>query len=393
MKGKTLIFIPYQDSDNFYSDGILTREFAMLYLLYQQGYTEVINVKKPRTVLDKKRYKVNESYYPEGTIESKVKVILDNSNTVQQLPLLSIQQVLFKRGWWTKGYLNSFDDISTEINGERECLVYSNNPYASELLKELKKRQCKIYFDIMDNFAIHPSLSTSEKKIALEGYKSILKFADIVSANSQQTCEYMKKYCSKKILLVKNGVFLNNEIKDIGACDQISEIIEKKKKFSKTVGYIGKLGKRLDAQLIRDVSEACKNMLFVFVGPYLEDQLNGELMELFKQDNNVLHLEGIPSAFVYSMLDQFDILMIPHSVGKNENGGDPLKLYQYLTRNKPIITTPILGVDEFKDSIEIALDTNRWIEYVSSNIEVKNLCTTIDFDWLTRFKPVMRDLT
>ena len=56
MKEKTLIFIPYQDTDNFYSDGIMTREYAMLYMLYQAGYKKVINVKKPRTFLDKKNY-------------------------------------------------------------------------------------------------------------------------------------------------------------------------------------------------------------------------------------------------------------------------------------------------------------------------------------------------
>ena len=56
MKEKVLIFIPYQDTDNFYSDGILTREYAILYLLWSNGYKKIINIKKPRTWLDKKRY-------------------------------------------------------------------------------------------------------------------------------------------------------------------------------------------------------------------------------------------------------------------------------------------------------------------------------------------------
>ena len=60
MKEKVLIFIPYQDTDNFYSDGIMTREYAMLYLLWDSGYRKIINIKKPITWLDKKRYKINE---------------------------------------------------------------------------------------------------------------------------------------------------------------------------------------------------------------------------------------------------------------------------------------------------------------------------------------------
>lgn len=391
MQDRVLVFIPYQDSDNFYSDGILTREFAMLYMLYQHGYNKVINVKKPRTILDKKRYIINDSFYPEGTVEYQVKKILDNSKTIQYLPIISIEQIILKRGWWSAGYVKSTRAILEEIDDNREWLVYSDNPYAAQLLMLLKQKGAKIYFDVMDNFAIHPSLNEKERKEALKGYKKIFTFADIVSANSQQTCDYMKEQGADNIMLVKNGVFLNNKAKYIGNCNQILRLEKEKKKYSKTVGYIGKLGKRLDAALIKSICKACQDTLFVFVGPYLEGQINEELITLFKQDNNVLHLEGIPSAFVYAMLDKFDILMIPHSVGKNENGGDPLKLYQYLTRNKPIITTPILGVDEFQNCIEISSDVDKWIEFIRDKKKIGS-SPSIHFDWMNRMAPVLKEI-
>lgn len=94
MKEKTLIFIPYQDSDNYYSDGIMTREFAMLYLLWNLGYKKIINIKKPRTALDRKQYNINESFFPEGTIEKNVKSILDQSTTIQHLPIFNANQII-----------------------------------------------------------------------------------------------------------------------------------------------------------------------------------------------------------------------------------------------------------------------------------------------------------
>ena len=391
MENKELIFIPYQDTDNFYSDGILTREYAILYVLYKRGYKNVINVKKPRTILDKKEYVINENFYPEGTVENYVKGILDNARTIQYLPLLSVSQLLQKRGWWSKGYKRVAKDILNEVNVCSECLVYSNNPYASGVLNELKQRRCKVYFDVMDNFAIHPSLNRKEREKALKGYKEVFKIADIVSANSHQTCEYMLKEGARDVILAKNGVFLNNEINDVKNCKQFIQIKEEKKKYNKTVGYIGKLGKRLDAELIAKVSMLSKDILFVFVGPYLEGQLNEKLIKLFKGKNNILHLEGIPSAYVYEMLNQFDILMIPHSVGKNENGGDPLKLYQYLTRKKPIITTPILGVEEFQGIIKISNKAEDWIEFIAApHYEEKEL--NIHFDWDSRLAPVMKEI-
>lgn len=389
MQDRRIIFVPYQDSDNFYSDGILTREFAMLYLLWKSGYKSVVNVKKPRTILDRKHYTINEFFYPEGTIENQVKKILDKSKTFQYLPLLSVSQIKNKREWWEKGYLKIVEELKQSITDSSECVVYSDNPFAVLLLEILKKNGCKIYFDIMDNFAIHPSLTKKERMAALKAYKRILSFSDYVSANSQQTCEYMAKYSNKEIVLVKNGVFLQNNIKGDITCSQICEIRNKKRNFKRVVGYIGKIGKRLDDGLIDYVSRNTADTLFVFVGPLLNGQMNDTLINIFKTRDNVLHIGGIPSAYVYSMLDEFDILMIPHSVGKNENGGDPLKLYQYLTRNKPIITTGILGVDEFKDIIKITNEYDEWVKFISEpefkQANHKECC----YSWESRIKPIM----
>ena len=369
-KEKVLVFIPYQDSDNFYSDGIMTREYAMLYLLWNAGYKEVINVKKPRTFLDKKRYKVNESLYPKGTIEHIIKIILDQSITIQMLPLFNFKQLIAKRGWWVKEF-DKYKRLFT-LEADKEYLIYSDNPFAWRLIRHLHDVGCKVFFDVMDNFAIHPSLSEKERMAALDGYKNVFKCADIISANSQQTCEYMQQYVEKKIILVKNGVFPNNSADNPLSIEAVQHIRKEKKKYRNCVGYIGKLGLRLDADLIDSVSEKCPETLFVFVGGYLKGQINSKLLDLFVNRKNVVHIDAVPSAFVYPILDEFDILSIPHSVGKNENGGDPLKLYQYLTRNKPIITTPILGVDEFKDIICISSSVNMWVDFINNSYSFAN---------------------
>lgn len=390
MREKVLIFIPYQDTDNFYSDGIMTREYAILYLLWKNGYKNVINIKKPRTFLDKKSYVIHDEYYPLGTVEHKIKRILDDALTLQYLPIFSINQVFKKRGWWINGYKSIIDKIKLDEN--KDYLVYSDNPYAAKLLKYLSKSGCKVFFDIMDNFVIHPSLSEKEHLYALEGYKSIFRFADIIAANSKQTCEFMKQYSSKKILLVKNGVFANNEANDVNNLTKINTIREAKRNYNICVGYIGKLGLRLDAELIDEISKACNDILFVFVGGFLKGQLNDKLTDLFRYRDNILHIDAVPSAYVYSILNEFDILSIPHAIGKSENGGDPLKLYQYLTRKKMIISTPILGVDEFKNDILILKSSKEWIEILKNNNELYKEYPQYGFYWEDRLSPVLNIL-
>lgn len=390
MKDKVLIFVPYQDSDNFMSDGILTREFAMLYLFWNAGYRKIINVKKPRTFLDKKRYQIKNDYYPNATVESDVKDILSSSKTIQYLTVINLQQIITRRKWWNSGYKKTIRYLDLKV--DEDYLVYSNNPFAVELLQYLSQKGCKIYFDIMDNFAIHPSLNEYEHQSALDGYKSIFDFADCISANSQQTCEYMTHYSAKEIMLIKNGVFENNEAKDSLSLREVQIIRDKKAGYSNCVGYIGKLGLRLDADLIDDISQQCPDTLFVFVGGYLKGQINRKLLQLFESRENVLHIDAVPSAYVYPILDEFDILSIPHAVGENENGGDPLKLYQYLTRRKPIITTSILGVDEFKDYIYIASKSEEWVEYIGTTSITIRKNDLFGIFWKNRIMPVFDKL-
>lgn len=388
VKDKTLIFIPYQDSDNFLSEGILTREFAMLYLFWNLGYRKVINIKKPRTVLDRKGYLVLEEYFPDDTVEMAVKKIIENSQTIQYLPWFNLSQILKRRGWWEAGYRETIKQVN--INIDEEYIIYSDNPFAVDLLHHLRGNGGRLYFDMMDNFAIHPSLSERERKIALEGYKKIFTFSDYLSANSKQTCDYMRNYTSKEILLVKNGVFEKNEMKNNFELSSIQLIRKKKKGFKKCVGYIGKLGLRLDEKLIDSISQSCRDILFVFVGDYLKGQINNKLLKLFHERENVLHINAIPSAYVYPVLNEFDILSIPHAVGKNENGGDPLKLYQYMTRKKPIITTPILGVEEFKEYIYIESSAFGWIDCLNENMKACQIDVK-QFTWETRTRQLFEN--
>lgn len=389
MDKNSLLFIPYQDTDNFFEDGILTREFAILSILYNIGFTNVVNVKKPRTILDKRRYKIDSSKYPSGSTEAKVKEICDNAVTVQYMPLLRLSQIVKRRNWWNNGYVKTIPQIPWKNlnNG----LVYSDNPYAVSLLEECKKRGLLIYFDVMDNFAIHPSLSEDEQRGAMEAYKKIMTFADIASANSAQTCDFMKKKTGREPILVKNGVFKPefdiNKVKP-SFSDELSRL---KRKYRNCVGYIGKLGLRIDANIVEQIADGCSETLFVFVGPFLKGQVSQKLQELINTKKNIVHFDAIPSSYVYPTIEEFDICMLPHSVGKAENGGDPLKLYQYMITNKPIITTNILGVQEFADVIKISDNSDEWIDFIKRKQE--SVIRNVDsFTWDSRFSPVRKEI-
>jgi hypothetical protein len=356
---KNLIFIPYQDIFDFNNSKILTREYAILYFLLNSGYDKLICVNKPRTKLDEKE--MNKISFVQGSIENNVYYHIENSKIIQYKSIINLGILLKKRGWWIDGYKRlcmQFDDILRS----GEIIVYSNNPFASELLLYLKKKGANIIFDMMDNFSIHPSLKSREREFAFKGYKEISKIANFFSCNSDVT----KKFCEENFdispVLMKNGVFKLQNIKK-EEIKQQAILNTEKEKFKYIAGYIGKLGKRVDENLVKVILQNCKDVLFVFVGPMLKDQNNSELVESIEKSNNAILLDAIPSTYVYDMLEKFDVLMIPHAIGERENGGDPLKLYQYLNTKKPIITTAIYGVNEFDEIITIEDNYEKWVEY------------------------------
>ncbi|EEV47085.1 MULTISPECIES: hypothetical protein [Enterococcus] len=355
-----LIFIPYHDINYFKNSKIMTREYALLKLIMDTKPFDLYTVSKPRTFLDKKTVIGNSNNFPEETIEKSIMKYIDSANEINTYTFFDWRIITQRRGWWVKGYKDAIPKIPIEI--DNDTYVYSNNPFAYELILECKRKGAKVIFDMMDNFAIHPSLNDFEKKSAYQGYLQINKISDFYCCNSIETQKFCKENFSIIPKLIKNGVFpITINKKNIEKKQQLKK---KLSNYEKSVGYIGKLGTRIDEDLVNILSQRLPKVLFVYIGPHLKGQKNKKLADIIKNKHNIIEFGPISSYEIYSYLELFDILIIPHSVGKNENGGDPLKLYQYLNARKKIISTGILGVDEFKEIITITNNYEEWINEI-----------------------------
>jgi teichuronic acid biosynthesis glycosyltransferase TuaH len=389
---ENLLFVPYHDIYDFDNSGIMTREYAMLWLLLEsKKINELYCIGKPRTLLDAKYFnKVNE--FPEKSYEYSLKQKISESKHFRYFTYINSGIFFKKRAWWPKGYNNLIKKIEKEKINLEKTIVYSNNPFSYSLLEYCHKRGARIIFDMMDNFYVHPSLSKNEREVALKGYSKIANFAQFFSCNSLAIKEFCQSAFSIDPILIKNGVF-SPRITETLNLSQYESLLKEQKKYKRTVGYIGKLGKRIDEDLVAEISNQCSDTLFVFIGPHLDGQKNKKLINLLNHKENILYLGPISSVYIYSFLDRFDILSIPHAVGERENGGDPLKLYQYLNTEKTIITTPILGVDEFSSFIKIASNPNDWVTYINKEeYKFQNYKTPSSIYWDNRAKELINFL-
>lgn len=381
-----LIFIPFQDEYCFENDGILTREYAMLALLIEAGHKLDAVVNKPRTVLDAKSISSDPYKFPEGSIEADVLGALEDARDINPKRFLSVRQLTSKRGWWVDAYLRALDRLPEDLNG---YLVYTNTPFSWKLVKALKERGAAVLFDSMDNMMTYPHFWKREKEAAKKGYRELLAFADYACANSQRTVDCFKTEFGKSVALVKNGVFRPRPV-DSSDVEQIKRIRSAKAPYSCCAGFVGKFGLRMDHEFIEELVEENPNCLFVFIGLELEGQC-AEFNKVVSNHDNVLKLPPLPSAYVYAVLNVFDVLMIPYSVGKNENSGDPLKLYQYFMTGKPIACTPIREVGEFAELILVSHNVEEWSSLLGScNAVAQDYSKVIDsVMWRDRTKDLL----
>lgn len=350
-----LVFIPFQDEYCFENDGILTREYAMLNLLIEAGHELHTVVNKPRTALDAKNIILDPYKFPDGSIEAEILNALEAARNISLQHLFSIKQLTTKRGWWVDAYLGAISQFPENLDG---YLVYTNTPFSWKLVKALKERGAAVVFDSMDNMMTYPHFWSSEKAAAKKGYSEMLALADYSCANSQRTVDCFKAEFDKSVALIKNGVF-QPRLVDSSSVEQIKQINSAKSSYESCAGFVGKFGLRMDHEFIEKLARTNPDCLFVFVGLELAGQCDA-FNKVVANNPNILKLSAVPSAYLYAVLDEFDVLMIPYSVGKNENSGDPLKLYQYLMTDKPIACTPVREVGEYADYILISYDATEW---------------------------------
>lgn len=215
-------------------------------------------------------------------------------------------------------------------------------------------------FDALDNLLLHPQMKKLYGLIK-SGYEWAEDNADLICiATESQRSMFLHE---KKIFLLPNGVdevFLgdSHKAKDIAV-------------FPKPiVGYVGVMQERIDIGLLEYVISELSEFTFVFIGPNLNP---GYFRPLCKFRNvhflGIRALEDIPS-----YLNSFDVCIIPHKIDDFTNSMDPLKIYEYLSSGRPIVSTCVAGTEKFAEYIYLADNFKEFVAGIRKAVDEKD-CT------------------
>lgn len=126
------------------------------------------------------------------------------------------------------------------------------------------------------------------------------------------------------------------------------------------IGYSGLIAARLDLDMLHAAANARPDWNFVFVGAVNSVHCETELQQL-QQLSNVHFLGQKPVHDVPRYVHQFDVGMIPYTVGLRARHASPLKLYEYAAASKPIVSTDFPAARSFAGHVEIAGNKDEFL--------------------------------
>lgn len=100
-------------------------------------------------------------------------------------------------------------------------------------------------------------------------------------------------------------------------------------------GFVGAMfGASTDFDLIEHLAKKLKEVTFVFIG-----WCSKRNQRRFAHLPNVLFLGVRPNEEIYRYIDWFDVGILPRRYGELANAMSPLKVFEYLSRGKPVVAT------------------------------------------------------
>jgi glycosyltransferase involved in cell wall biosynthesis len=198
-------------------------------------------------------------------------------------------------------------------------------------------------FDTVDNWVEHPNFKNYKERLQ-KNYNFIDQKADIIFTVSKDLVKLFPN--NKNVHWIPNGVdvehFVGYKLQAISY--KLEGILHP------IIGYAGIIQNRVDLELIKYIAEKNPDKSIVLLG-------------MVWPDANVEQIKGIKNIYLLGhksyqelpkYIHQFDVAIIPHKINQFTRSMNPLKLYEYLTCGKPVVTTPIAGIDEFRDLVEVA---------------------------------------
>ncbi|UYV54092.1 glycosyltransferase [Priestia megaterium] len=376
---KDIIFLPWRDIHNFRKEGFRVREGNIIKNIAMREDVNkllVINrAKNLKSIFTNKSsgMEVNKNLLPNKKLCCKFlgcKLYMIE----EKLFSLELPDFLFNKGdnelekyavfqnFLFKIIKKASIFLDIDLNSQ-ETWVWSSDLSRSFIFNKLNKKDmsCIKIFDTIDNLVQHKAYSEAQRIKNAERYEIVNKNTDVIFSVSESNLKILYKDNDNRVRKyhIQNGI-------DANRFENLKSITKHIKRSNEKLvcGYVGVIESRVDYNLLKEIALKEKRIEFQLVGPVLEEG-NADL-DILKSLDNVKFTGPVSYDKVPEIIHNFDICIMPHVINTFTNSMSPLKFYEYLAANKPVIMTKVPPAEYVSNlnRVFIASTTDEWINAI-----------------------------
>lgn len=204
------------------------------------------------------------------------------------------------------------------------------------------------------------SFSSTETEITA-GERQLLKSAGQVFIHSPALLE-------KKGSINPHTEFVPNGVNYQAYATPVPEPVELLRIPHPRMGYVGFLKQVLDWPLLLQLSVRHPQWSFVFVGPTRPHPAIRPALEEMARRPNVYFLGGKETEQLGSYPQHFDVCLMPYKMDAYTHCIYPLKMHEYLASGRPVVSSPIRSVQDFRQVITLATTVEEWSQAIERGL-------------------------
>lgn len=263
--------------------------------------------------------------------------------------------------------ITDYDYICEIPTMKRVIHLYSTDTISNYgVVEDAHARGDKVLYEYIDE--IHEEITHSLPAYYLEKHMKILGDEQCyIVATADKLYDDVKDIRNRNFCLATNGVNIKDFIRN--KTDEVpKEIAELKKKYKKLICYYGALAVWFDYDLIKKISKKYPEYGIVLIGMEYDDAFKkSNITEL----DNVHYLGKINYFELHKYSENTDLLIIPFLLNEITESTSPVKLFEYMATQVPILTTDMKECRKYK-SVVIGKDHNDFLNKIDSTMDLIN---------------------
>ena len=242
-------------------------------------------------------------------------------------------------------------------------IVYANmNECLLPELTQIIEEGNTVLYEYIDD--LHDDLTKISRDLK-ERHKYVLENDSIpVLCTASHLQEKALKYREKNIFLSSNGVLYNDFhiTKDMPIPEKMKKMVGQGKPI---IGYYGALASWFDYDLIAEIAKKRKDYNILLIGIDYDQTL--EKYNYFKDFPNVEYIGIVPYKELINYGAYCDVLTIPFVINEITLSTSPVKVFEYMAMEKPIVTTDLPECRKYK-SVLISKNHQEFIENIDKSL-------------------------